>query len=200
MADEAPAAPALRSAEREDLQQGLRLKCSRQAARGLAIALLVLVPSKGDANGILDQPRIVLAVTDGHPLAVEDGDQGASPAAVGLVEDVAPLGLPAQGQPLPTLDLILEYARATFPEAPEVAARITACEINGYPDPGVAAIVFDTERAYGGPMQLARAVWAPVFAAVGWQWDSVVMDLPTHFAAARIVYERAGGFGPWGCV
>ena len=32
----------------------------------------------------------------------------------------------------------------------------------------------------------------------GWTWEEVVRDLDIHFRAARIVWERCGGFaGPW---
>lgn len=56
-------------------------------------------------------------------------------------------------------------------------------------------------------MQLARAVWAPVFVRLyGWTWEQVVLDLEIHFAAARHIYDEAlrawgDGWLPWaGCL
>ncbi len=98
--------------------------------------------------------------------------------------------------PAPTLPVILDHAAAAWPEQPAKARRVAVCEMGAdiatgeYP-----ASVFDVERTYGGPMQIGRA-WAKVFSA-RWTWDQIVNDLDVHFAAAREIYDRAGGWAPW---
>lgn len=47
-------------------------------------------------------------------------------------------------------------------------------------------------------MQLERQTWEPFFAELrGWTWEQLARDLTAHFDAARIVFDRAGGWGPW---
>lgn len=47
-------------------------------------------------------------------------------------------------------------------------------------------------------MQIHRATWERYFLVnYGWSWEAVALDLDTHFAAARIIYDRSGGWSPW---
>lgn len=94
---------------------------------------------------------------------------------------------------------------ATWPEAADRALAVARCESGMGQHPRT----FDLDASSGGPMQIERywtnpdgtvGGWGPYFERTyGWTWEQVVRDLPTHFRAARIIYERAGGFGPWTC-
>lgn len=49
-------------------------------------------------------------------------------------------------------------------------------------------------------MQINKATWADFFEReYGWPWAQVVLDDVTNFQAARIIYDRAGGWTPWAC-
>ena len=57
---------------------------------------------------------------------------------------------------------------------------------------------YNTADVHGGRMQIARGVWAEFFEReYGWSWEQVVTDDETNFAAAYVIYQRAGGWGPW---
>jgi hypothetical protein len=113
------------------------------------------------------------------------------------VADPTPLE-PDAPEPEPPLtpDRLIALVRQTWPEDPETATRILVCESHAGQD----AATYDVDAANGGPMQLDRYTWAPFFLAnYGWTWDQVVNDVHVHLQAARIVYDRAGGWTPWRC-
>lgn len=86
------------------------------------------------------------------------------------------------------------YVCAAWPEQPLKAIDVALCEsgLGRHPD------TFRLDAIHGGPFQIARSVWAPWFAAhYGWSWEQVVTDPAIHVRAARIIYDRAGGWAPW---
>lgn len=87
--------------------------------------------------------------------------------------------------------------RATWPDGQAQAVAVATCESHLGQD----VATYDLEDENGGPMQLNRATWKPFFEAAPyhWPWERVVRDLATHFAAARIVFDRSSGWGPWSC-
>ncbi len=96
--------------------------------------------------------------------------------------------------PIPSIDAILTAAAAAWPEQPDKAQRVALCELGGFANPKA----FDLSRIYGGPMQIHRATWERFFLAnYGWTWEAVALDLATHFAAARVIYDRSGSWQPW---
>jgi len=103
--------------------------------------------------------------------------------------------VPAAPEP-PATEHVVALAIETWPEDPVRATRVLYCESRAGQDPRT----YDTEAANGGPYQLNRDVWAPFFQArFGWTWETVVKDVDVHMRAARIVYERGGGWDPWAC-
>lgn len=107
---------------------------------------------------------------------------------------VTPQASPAPA--LPPLPVILDHAAAAWPEQPAKARRVAVCEMGADVDSGAyPAAVFDLDRRYAGPMQIGQS-WAKYFAG-RWTWDQVVLDLDAHFAAAREIYDLAGGWSPW---
>jgi hypothetical protein len=103
--------------------------------------------------------------------------------------------LPPPPEPL-TRDRLIQLVAANWPEDPDTAVRILICESQGGEHPDT----FSLEAANGGPMQLNRFTWEPYFAArTGWTWEQIVADIDIHLQAARIIYDRAGGWEPWRC-
>lgn len=97
---------------------------------------------------------------------------------------------------VPTRERLIALAQATWPHDPETAVRILVCESQAGDHPDT----FSLEAENGGPMQLNRSTWEPYFAAMnGWTWEQLVTDEAIHFQAARIIYDRAGGWAPWRC-
>ena len=84
---------------------------------------------------------------------------------------------------------------ASWPEGQwENVRAVDACESSSGTHPDT----YNTADVHGGRMQIARAVWADYFEReYGWPWEQVVRDDETNFAAAYVIYERAGGWGPW---
>jgi hypothetical protein len=102
----------------------------------------------------------------------------------------------AREEPPLTHDRLIQLVQETWPEDPDTAVRILICESHAADDDKT----YDVDAANGGPMQLDRYTWAPYFEAnYGWSWDQVVNDIPIHLQAARLVYDRAEGWGPWSC-
>ena len=98
------------------------------------------------------------------------------------------------GPPLP--ETLVERVRSRFPEDPDTAENILRCESRAGADPDA----WDLSQPDGGPMQINRATWEDVlYEDYGWTWSQVVFDLPTHLRAARVIYERAGGWEDWSC-
>ena len=113
-----------------------------------------------------------------------------------LLAALAAIQPQAPAAPLPTLPVILDRAAAAWPEQPGKARRVTICEMGADEATGAyPAIVFDGERTYVGPLQIGRA-WARHFSG-RWTWDQLVNDLDAHFAAAREIFDIAGGWSPW---
>lgn len=125
---------------------------------------------------------LALAPAEARSDAVPTGQPNAPAEAVG---------------PYPRLDAILDGAARAWPEQPGKAQRVAVCELGADVATGAypAAVVFDLSAVHGGPMQIARAVWLPYFAPL--TWPQLVQDLETHFAAARAIYDLAGGWSPW---
>ena len=102
---------------------------------------------------------------------------------------------PAPEAPL-TRDRLIELVRETWPDDPARATSILICESGAGDDPAT----FDVDAPNGGPMQLSRYTWASFFHdGFGWDWDQVVKDIHIHLAAARIIYDRSGGWSAWRC-
>ncbi|HEY7270372.1 MAG TPA: hypothetical protein VH951_11140 [Dehalococcoidia bacterium] len=102
---------------------------------------------------------------------------------------------PAVEPPL-TRDRMIELVRETWPEDPDRATRILLCESGAGDDPGT----YDLDAPNGGPMQISHYTWAAYFHdGFGWEWQQVVDDIHIHLAAARIIYDRAGGWSAWRC-
>jgi hypothetical protein len=145
----------------------------------------------------------VIVVTAFGLLSSADGTSAlAAPAAhyleqrtVGVTLASVLPELPPPPQPL-TRDLIIEMVAATWPEDPDTAVRILMCESHGGENPDA----FSLETPNGGPMQLNRFTWEPFFAGLnGWTWEQIVTDINIHLQAARIIYDRWGGWEPWRC-
>ena len=85
--------------------------------------------------------------------------------------------------------------RASWP--PELWAAVEAidrCESTSGQHPDT----YRLDTVHGGRMQIARTVWAAYFEREhGWPWEQVVRDDETQFAAAYVIYQRAGSFRPW---
>lgn len=97
---------------------------------------------------------------------------------------------------LPTYQELLAYAAGAWPEQPAKAGRVVTCEaaVGGAVNPKA----FRTDQVYAGPMQIAREPWQSYFAKnYGWTWQQLAQDMSVHFQAARIIYDRAGGWSPW---
>ena len=84
---------------------------------------------------------------------------------------------------------------ASWPAAQwENVRAVDACESSS----GMHPDTYRTDLIHGGRMQIARGVWAEFFEReYGWSWEQIVTDDETNFAAAYVIYERAGGWGPW---
>lgn len=112
-----------------------------------------------------------------------------------IVIEPPPLLLAPEPEPL-TRERIILMVEETWPEDPRTAVRILECESKS----GDHADTFSLEAANAGPMQLNQATWRPFFEiGYGWSWEQVVTDIATHLRAARIIYDRASGWGPWRC-
>ena len=73
-------------------------------------------------------------------------------------------------------------------------AAVDACESSSGAHPDT----YRLDAVHGGRMQIARAVWAEwLLANYGWTWSEVVTNVQIQFAAAYIIWERAGSWAPW---
>lgn len=96
----------------------------------------------------------------------------------------------------PGVDTILDFVQSTWPEDVVRATRIVFCESMA----GQHQDTYNLDTDNGGPMQINWYTWAGYFESIyGWSWEQIVTDLPTHFQAARHIYDRAGSWAPWGC-
>ena len=84
---------------------------------------------------------------------------------------------------------------ASWPEGQwENVRAVDACESASGTHPDT----YRTDLIHGGRLQIARGVWAEFFdREYGWSWEQVVRDDETNFAAAYVIWQRAGGWGPW---
>lgn len=88
----------------------------------------------------------------------------------------------------------LAAVRAAFPEQPDKAERVIACESTGATHPAT----FSLAAAHGGPGQISKVTWERWFLQqYGWTWEQVVRDPETHARALRIIYDRSSGWSPW---
>lgn len=98
--------------------------------------------------------------------------------------------------PQPPLSVVLDGAAKAWPEQPAKARAVAVCEMGADIITGsYTTAVFDLDRPYGGPMQIGRS-WRGYFAS-RWTWEEIVTELDVHFAAAREIYDLAGGWSPW---
>lgn len=152
--------------------------------RALGVSLLVTLSLIASADSVGSSPEVQAA---GFPSLRDTVAQASVSAPSPLVSNVEP--------PL-SHDRLIELVRQTWPDDPDGAARILICESHAGDD----SKTWDVDAPSGGPMQLDHFTWAPYFEAnYGWTWNQVVTDIHIHLQAARIVYDRAGGWEPWSC-
>jgi hypothetical protein len=102
---------------------------------------------------------------------------------------------PAPEPPL-TRDRLVSMVRQTWPEDPDRAESILYCESHAGDDPAT----FSLETPNGGPMQISRYTWEDYFLVnYSWDWRQIVQDVTVHLLAARVIYDRAGGWSAWRC-
>lgn len=60
---------------------------------------------------------------------------------------------------------------------------------------------YSLDAPNGGRLQINRATWEGFFLAhFGWTWEQIVLDDAINYAAAYVIWERAGGsWRPWSC-
>lgn len=96
----------------------------------------------------------------------------------------------------PSRERLIQLVESTWPEDPVTAVRVLVCESTAGENPET----YSLSAANGGPMQLNKLTWEPFFSAnFGWDWEALVVDPHLHMRAARIVFDRGGGWTPWRC-
>lgn len=168
---------------------------AKSASKLLGATLLVTIAaftSTEDAGAIspsLQRTEIRALSSPPKPLVLISHSTVQAPAGAAHF-DVIPEPWP------PGRERLIELVKATWPEDPWTATRVLECESRA----GTHADTYSVTAANGGPMQLNRYTWEPFFAAnYGWSWEQVVTDVPIHLQAARIIYDRSKGWGPWRC-
>jgi hypothetical protein len=122
-----------------------------------------------------------------HAIAPE---QGPEIEEVSETESAEPAPWP------PSAETVLTLVQVTWPEDRAVATWIVQCESKAGQHPDT----YSLDAVNAGPMQINYYTWARYFEQVyGWSWEQVVTDIDIHFMAARHIYDRAGGWAPWGC-
>ena len=92
--------------------------------------------------------------------------------------------------PVPPESEILDLIHALWAEPQWATAECIARH-----ESGLGTNLVPSETDDWGVFQLNRPTWQPFFMALGWGWNP--LEAEWNIAAARVVYDRAGGWSPW---
>ena len=181
---------------------GIAAAADQARAGGLRLLLPELqamaapvLPGEGPLDAVLYGLPNAVGVQADQGGGVDAGFAVPEPEPVPSDHPPGPDG-PGDGWRWPSRSEVEARVRASWPEDPETAVRVATCES----DVGEHPTTYALDAENGGPMQLNRATWEGYFwERYGWSWERVVTDLDIHFAAAREVFERGGGWFPWSC-